>query len=104
MEDQKGGKAHPVPYPKPITNSRPVELLALPPVAQFIAPDDASHLGAFTFETSSSEDDEATTDPSVINASDFGSNHVSPGHARPHVLAPRQTCPKTYIHLNEYVF
>ncbi|GAA0154304.1 hypothetical protein LIER_43271 [Lithospermum erythrorhizon] len=141
MGNQRGGKAHPRPWPKPKTNSnsRLDELPILPPIAkdvsidnllrdcedansmvfepyadygddldvmeQLIPTDHSSHHGASLFETSSSsEDDEPTTDPSVFSASDSGSNHVSRGHARPHVLGPGQTRPKEYVYLNEYVF
>ncbi|GAA0151794.1 hypothetical protein LIER_10435 [Lithospermum erythrorhizon] len=71
-------------------------------MAQLIATDRSSHHGVSLSETSSSsEDDEPATDPSVISASDSGSNHVSRGYARPHVLAPCQTRQKAYVYLNE---
>ncbi|GAA0165528.1 hypothetical protein LIER_20911 [Lithospermum erythrorhizon] len=54
----------------------------------FLVPDGSSHHGAFASETSSSEDDEQATAPSVISASTSNGNHVSRGHARPHILAP----------------
>ncbi|GAA0142451.1 hypothetical protein LIER_35572 [Lithospermum erythrorhizon] len=47
-------------------------------MVQFTAPDDSNHHGdKSASETSSSEDNEPTTDPSVISASDSANNHVS---------------------------
>ncbi|GAA0138283.1 hypothetical protein LIER_34911 [Lithospermum erythrorhizon] len=46
-------------------------------IVQFIATDRSSHHNDSLSGTSSSEDDEPATDPSVISASDSGSNHVS---------------------------